>query len=233
MIVSPNPLEAPLAAAQRSLAWAFETFPDRVALSCSFGGASGMVLLDLALALEPRVPVFCIDTELLFPETYALLERVQARYGIQVEMVRPRRTVEQQAADRGPALWARDPDACCALRKVEPLRRHLLNYDAWLTGVRRDQAETRADLRSVEYDDATQVVRIAPLATWSEDDVWAYVAEHDVAVNSLHFEGYPSIGCTHCTRAVRPGESARAGRWAGFDKTECGIQVLGEVEIGL
>lgn len=230
MLQTAHHLDGPVAEARRSLARAFETFPDRVALSCSFGGLSGMVLLDLALAIEPRVPVFCIDTELLFPETYALLERVEARYGIHVEMVRPLRSVEQQAADRGPALWARDPDACCALRKVEPLRRYLRNFDAWLTGIRRDQADTRSDLRDVDYDETNQVVRIAPLARWTEDDVWAYVGAHDISVNSLHFEGYPSIGCTHCTRPVAPGESARAGRWSGFDKIECGIHsIKGEV----
>lgn len=218
-------LSGPVAAAQRTVAWAVDTYPERLTLACSFGGASGMVLLDLALQIDPHLPVFCIDTQLLFPETYSLIERVEARFGIEVELVRPLRTVDEQAADRGPALWARDPDACCNLRKVEPLQRYLRDYDAWLTGIRRDQTSSRTELERVAWDDDAQIVKIAPLATWTEDDVWAYVSEHDVPVNTLHFDGFPSIGCTHCTRRVAPEEHARAGRWAGFDKTECGIHV--------
>jgi phosphoadenosine phosphosulfate reductase len=221
---------APLATAQRVIAQAIESYPGRLTLACSFGGPSGMVLLDIALGLEPRLPVFCIDTELLFGETYALVRRVEERYGIHVDLVRPLQSVAEQAAVHGPALWARDPDACCALRKVEPLKRYLRGYDAWLTGLRRDQTDTRAHLQSVEWDDASQVVRVAPLATWTEDEVWGYVRDHGLEVNSLHFEGYPSIGCTHCTRPVSPTENARAGRWSGFDKTECGIHVFPSTE---
>ncbi len=202
-----------------------EAFPGRVTLSCSFGGPSGMVLLDVALAVEPDLNVFVVDTELLFPETYALIERVERRYGIHVETVRPRESVAEQNAIRGDALWQRDPDACCALRKVEPLRAHLRGYDAWLTAVRRDQSATRAEVPVQSWDQQAQVLKVAPLANWSESDVWAYVNERDVPVNTLHFEGYPSLGCVHCTRRVAPGEHARAGRWAGFDKVECGIHV--------
>jgi len=215
--------------ARRSIAWAAETYPGRVSLACSFGGPSGMVLLDLALGVESRLPVFCIDTELLFPETYALVRRVEARYGIHVDLVRPLRTVAEQATDRGPMLWARNPDACCDLRKVEPLRRYLRSYDAWLTGVRRDQTATRAALRSVDWDEDLEVVKLAPLANWSEDEVWAYVRDRALDVNTLHFEGYPSIGCTKCTRPVAANEDARAGRWAGFEKTECGIHIVGNI----
>ena len=224
--VIPRPLDVPLAAARRTVERALETYPGRLALACSFGGPSGMVLLDIALGIEPGLPVFCIDTELLFPETYALVRRVEARYAIHVDLVRPLQSVAEQAAAHGPQLWARDPDACCALRKVEPLQRYLRAYDAWLTGLRRDQTGTRARLQSLEWDDAAQVVRVAPLATWAENEVWAYVGEHELEVNTLHFEGYPSIGCTHCTRPVGPTEHARAGRWSSFDKTECGIHVF-------
>jgi phosphoadenosine phosphosulfate reductase len=202
-----------------------ENHPGRVALSCSFGGPSGMVLLDIALRVEPSLPVFVVDTDLLFPETYALLERVEAHYGIRVDRVRPLQSVAEQAAAHGDALWTRDPDACCALRKVEPLRRHLRNYDAWLTAVRREQSSTRTAFPEVSYDAANGVVKVAPLAAWSDDAVWDYVAEHGVPVNTLHFEGYPSVGCAPCTRPVAPGEHARAGRWSGFEKTECGIHV--------
>jgi phosphoadenosine phosphosulfate reductase len=184
-----------------------------------------MVLLDLALRIEPQLNVFVVDTELLFPETYALIERVERRYGIKVERVLPEQRVEEQNATHGNELWKRDPDACCDLRKVEPLRTYLRPFDAWLTAVRRDQSDTRTDLAVQAWDENAQIVKVAPLADWSEADVWAYVQEHDVPVNTLHFEGYPSIGCTHCTRRVLPGEHARAGRWAEFDKTECGIHV--------
>jgi phosphoadenosine phosphosulfate reductase len=202
-----------------------DTFPGRTTLSCSFGGPSGMVLLDLALKFEPTLNVFVVDTELLFPETYALIERVERRYGIAVERVRPLQSVEAQNNTRGNALWERDPDACCDLRKVEPLRRHLRGFDAWMTAVRRDQAGTRTEIALQAWDEAAQIVKVAPLADWTEADVWAYVQAHDVPVNTLHFDGYPSIGCTHCTRRVAAGEHARAGRWSGFDKVECGIHV--------
>ncbi len=224
-----RPISTDLAAAvghaNAALKETVDAFPGRVTLSCSFGGPSGMVLLDLALKVEPQLNVFVVDTELLFPETYALIERVERRYGIAVEAVRPRESVAQQNANRGDALWQRDPDACCDLRKVEPLRAHLRNYDAWLTAVRRDQSVTRTEIPVRAWDHAAQVVKVAPLADWSESDVWAYVNEHGVPVNTLHFEGYPSLGCVHCTRRVAPGEHARAGRWAGFDKVECGIHV--------
>ena len=209
------------AAIQRTI----DTFPGRTTLSCSFGGPSGMVLLDLALKIEPALNVFVVDTELLFPETYALIERVERRYGIAVERVRPQESVAVQNVTRGNALWERDPDACCDLRKVEPLRRHLRGFDAWMTAVRRDQGATRTEIPVQAWDAAAQIVKVAPLADWSEADVWAYVQAHDVPVNTLHFDGYPSIGCTYCTRRVAPGEHARSGRWAGFDKIECGIHV--------
>ena len=186
-----------------------------------------MVLLDLALQVDPQLTVFVLDTELLFAETYALLERAERRYGISVVRVRPEQSVAEQNAAHGEALWARNPDACCALRKVEPMRHFLRDYDAWLTAIRRDQSSTRAQTPESTYDAATGVVKVAPLAAWGEEDVWSYVGAHELEVNTLHFEGYPSLGCTHCTRPVAPGEDARAGRWAGLDKTECGIHVGG------
>jgi phosphoadenosine phosphosulfate reductase len=202
-----------------------DTYPGRVTLSCSFGGPSGMALLDLALQIEPQLSVFVADTELLFPETYALMERVERRYGITIERVRPALSVAQQGAVHGDALWARNPDACCDLRKVQPLREHLRDYDAWMTAIRRDQSSTRAALKTRSWDAVAEVVKVAPLADWTEDDVWSYVQERDVPVNTLHFDGYPSIGCTSCTRRVAPDEQRRAGRWSGFEKIECGIHV--------
>jgi phosphoadenosine phosphosulfate reductase len=200
-----------------------ETFPGRVALSVSFGGASGMALLDLTMQVDPRTRVFFVDTELLFPETYALVRRVEAKYGITVDAVTPQQSVAQQSATHGDALWSRDPDACCGLRKVEPLRRYLSDVDAWMTAVRREQSATRAWLPVTSWNEMSSVVKVAPLADWSIDDVWSYIAEHDVPVNTLLHEGYRSLGCTHCTVRTAAGDDERAGRWAGFAKTECGI----------
>jgi phosphoadenosine phosphosulfate reductase len=211
--------------ARAIVAHTLETFPGRVALSVSFGGASGMALLDLVMQLDPSVRVFFVDTELLFPETYALVRRVEERYGITVDAVKPRETVAEQNASQGDALWARDPDGCCERRKVEPLRRYLADVDAWMTAVRRDQSATRAALATTSWNESARVAKVAPLADWTNDDVWAYVAEHDVPVNTLLHEGYRSLGCTHCTARTAPGDDERAGRWAGFAKTECGIHV--------
>jgi phosphoadenosine phosphosulfate reductase len=199
--------------------------PGRIALACSFGGPTGMVILDLALALEPRLPVYFLDTGLLFEETYALVERVRARYGIEPIAVRSESTVAEQAARFGDELWLRDPDACCDLRKVRPQRAFLAAYDAWITGLRRDQSATRREVPFVQRDEDGRE-KIAPLADWSEREVWRYVLARDVPYNPLNDRGYPSVGCTHCTRAIRPGEDARAGRWSGFAKSECGLHPI-------
>lgn len=211
------------AAPEAVLNWAIRTYGTRAALACSFGGPTGMVLLDMALALEPRLPVFYLDTGLLFPETYALIERVSARYGITPIAVHPAMSVAEQALAHGPALWAREPDRCCDLRKVQPQRAFLAGYDAWITGLRRDQASTRRATPVVSWDEQGGLVKIAPLARWSEREIWTYISAHEIPYNPLHDQGYPSIGCTHCTRPVQAGEDMRAGRWAGFAKIECGL----------
>lgn len=207
---------------------ALTRFPGRIALACSFGGPSGMALLDLVLRLEPTLPVYYLDTGLLFPETYALVERVSQRYRIAPIPVRTALSLDAQAEQYGANLWERDPDRCCALRKVEPQRAFLRGYDAWLSGVRRDQSVTRRTLQPFQPDDEN-VMKVAPLYDWTEEDVWAYVNAHSVPVNALHVDGYPSIGCVPCTRAVVPGEDQRAGRWSQFAKTECGLHVRTEV----
>ncbi len=212
--------------AARVLDDALATYRDRIALACSFGGPSGMVLVDMIAKRDARVPVYYLDTGLLFDETYALVERVRERYGIEAIAVRPDLDVEAQNARYGEALWARDPDACCDLRKIEPQRRFLAPYDAWITGIRREQAASRDAIASVDRDAAGATrAKIAPLADWTSKDVWAYVAANDVPYNPLNDRGYPSVGCTHCTRAIAPGEDARAGRWSGFSKTECGLHL--------
>jgi phosphoadenosine phosphosulfate reductase len=208
---------------QEILAWALSAFRGRITLACSFGGPSGMALLDMVMGIDRDVPVFYLDTGLLFPETYALADQAACHYGIAPRAVRPALTCEQQADEHGEALWAREPDRCCALRKVAPQREALNGFAAWITGLRRDQASTRRATPSVSWDATFGLAKICPLVNWSERDVWRYIAAHNVPYNTLHGRGYPSIGCLPCTRAVGPDEDPRAGRWSGFAKTECGL----------
>jgi phosphoadenosine phosphosulfate reductase len=215
-------LGASVASAERIVRETLARHPGRVALACSFGGPSGMALLDLALRVERALPVYYVDTGLLFPQTYALVERVAHRYGIVPLAVAPELSLDAQARALGPELWARDPDRCCALRKVAPNRAFLAGYDAWFTGIRRAQSSARAGIEPFE-DDGAGLLKVSPLFDWSDAEVWAYVNEHGVPVNALHADGYPSIGCVPCTRRPAPGEGGRAGRWAGFAKTECGL----------
>jgi phosphoadenosine phosphosulfate reductase len=209
---------------EQVLGWAFQTFGDEVEMASGFG-VEGMALIDIAVRVNPGLRVFTIDTGFLFPETYHLIERIERRYGIRVERVRTRLTPEEQAEIYGPALWSANPDQCCGLRKVEPLREKLAGLRAWITAIRRDQTAVRASARKVEWDAKFQIVKINPIADWRSDDVWNHVRRHDVPYNPLHDFNYPSIGCTHCTRPVRPGEDPRAGRWSGFEKTECGLHL--------
>jgi phosphoadenosine phosphosulfate reductase len=206
------------------LHWAFESFGSRVQMASGFG-AEGMVLIDIASRINPDLRVFTIDTDFLFPETYRLIEKVEKRYGIQVERVRPRLTPEDQEEVYGPALWSINPDQCCALRKVEPLKEKLATLRAWITAIRRDQTAIRATARKIEWDRKFRLIKVNPIADWTTKDVWNYVHEHNVPYNPLHDRNYPSIGCTHCTRAVQPGEDPRSGRWSGTGKTECGLHL--------
>ena len=206
--------------------WALETFFPDITLACSFGGVSGMVLLDMAMEINPAVSVFYVDTGFLFPETHALRDRAARRYGIRPMAFKADVSVEQQAALHGPELWKVDPDLCCEIRKVGPSEEALAGQHAWMAGLRRDQGTRRKDVAIVAWDIKFNLVKINPLATWTEDDVWDCIRENDVPYNGLHDRGYPSIGCTNCTRAVRPGEDRRAGRWSDFgDKVECGIHI--------
>jgi phosphoadenosine phosphosulfate reductase len=204
------------------LRWAYTTFKNGVAMASGFG-AEGMVLMDMASRVNRKFRVFTLDTEFLFPETYDLIDRVEKRYGIKVERVYSALTPEEQDRRHGPALWKHNPDQCCGLRKVEPLRNKLTELQAWIAAIRRDQTSTRAAARKVEWDTKFQLIKINPIADWTAEMVWSYIRKHEVPYNPLHNRDYPSIGCTHCTRAVQPGESPRAGRWAGFAKTECGL----------
>jgi phosphoadenosine phosphosulfate reductase len=207
------------------LAYAVERYVPRLILACSFG-AEDVALVDMVQRINPQVPLFYLDTDFLFPETYEVRDRIIARYDLQpaqVIQVKSRLTPEQQATQYGEALWLREPDQCCRLRKVESLSQILAGYSAWITGIRRDQAPTRAHAGLVEWDEKFNLVKFNPLAKWTWAEVWAYIRLHDVPYNALHDHNYPSIGCTHCTTPVMPGEDLRSGRWKQFAKTECGL----------
>jgi phosphoadenosine phosphosulfate reductase len=194
-----------------------ETLHPNVALACSFQKEES-VLLHMLLEREPEARVFALDTHVLFQETYAVWREVERRYGIRVEVFEGP-SLGRQAAVHGNALWERNPDLCCAIRKIGPLGAALSGLDGWITGVRRDQAASRAGTPKLGWDDRHELWKASPLADWSDDDVWAYVREHELPVNDLHAQGYASIGCTHCTI---PGPG-REGRWVGSGKTECGL----------
>lgn len=204
-----------------------ERFPGETVLSCSFGGPTGMVALDMVLERDRTVPVYYLDTELLFPQTYDLVDRVAERYGVRPIPVRAPLGVLQQNAQYGNALWERDPDACCNIRKVEPQQAFLKNRSAWITGLRRDQSIERSRTERAVWDPRFEVIRVSPFAYWNEERTWSYVRERGLPYNELNDQGYPSVGCVPCTRAVAIGEDRRAGRWAGSQKTECGLHLQG------
>jgi phosphoadenosine phosphosulfate reductase len=198
-------------------------FPDLV-LASSFG-VEDVVLIDMVHRINPKTPILYLDTDFLFKETYETRDRLIKQYGIAPIQVKSLLTPGQQAEKFGDKLWERRPDECCNQRKVEPLTRALKGYKAWITGIRREQSPTRANAKLVEWDQKFGLVKFNPLARWKTEDVWTYIKQYEVPYNPLHDQNYPSIGCTYCTRPVRPGEDPRAGRWAGFAKTECGLHV--------
>ena len=201
--------------------WAVETFGDGLSVGASFGGPSGMAILHMAAGLKPDVHVFVLDTGYLFEETHQTRERATAALGLtNVQVYAPLLSHEEQAAAYGAALWMRDPDRCCGIRKVEPNQRALAGKSAWIAGLRRDQSDGRAAIPIVARDARFDVVKINPLARWTEKETWAYLVEHDVPYNPLLDQGYVSIGCYNCTV---PGKQGRQGRWEGFEKDECGL----------
>jgi phosphoadenosine phosphosulfate reductase len=204
--------------AERVVEFALERFPGRVALACSFQKEES-VLLDMLFTREPSARVFAIDTGHLFPETYELWREVEQRYGTTIE-----KFAGGEVAD---GLWESNPDLYLAIAKVEPLNRALLDLDCWITGIRRDQSPTRADSPKLAWDEQHELWKANPLADWSDDDCWAYIRERDLPYNPLHDRGYESIGDVHSTQ---PG-AGRAGRWAGMDKTECGIHTTSPAEL--
>jgi len=227
--------EAGLEAAspQAILQWALERWHPRVALACSFG-AEDVVLVDMLAALRPDARVFMLDTARLHDEVYDVAERIRKRYGLTIEIYFPdAEAVEALARESGFYSFRDSIEArkqCCRVRKIEPLRRALSGLDAWITGLRREQSTTRTAVGKVELDQANGgIAKLNPLADWSEQQVWAYIAEHEVPYNALHDRGFPSIGCAPCTRAIAPGEDVRAGRWWWElpELKECGLHPAG------
>ncbi len=207
---------------QEILEWAIKEFHPNIAFACSFG-AEDVALVDMIVKINPETRIFYLDTNLLFKETYETIERVKERYRISPVKYSPALTLEEQAERYGDKLWEKDPNLCCKLRKVEPLKEALKDLAAWITGIRREQSPTRANAKTVEWDKNFGLVKVNPIVRWTTKDVWDYIMEHKVPYNPLHDRNYPSIGCEPCTRPVKPGEDPRAGRWAGFQKKECGL----------
>ena len=204
------------------LRWALREFGPDVALATGFG-AEGCVLIDMVSRITKSARIFYLDTDLLFPETYILRDQLEVRYGIRFERRATHLSLSAQAAAHGELLWGRQPDLCCQLRKVEPLKEMLAGLRAWITAIRRDQTPARARAGIVEPDRKFDLIKINPLATWSISDVWDYIKQHNVPYNPLYDRGYGSIGCAPCTTLVQFGEDPRAGRWRGTCKTECGL----------
>jgi phosphoadenosine phosphosulfate reductase len=212
------------------LAWAWQRFGNRAAIGTSFQGA-GLVMMHLARQNKLNFPAFTLDTGLLFPETLDLKKRLEDFFGFEIESLVPDITVEQQAEANGPELWKRDPDLCCTIRKVFPLRNKLSDLDCWITGLRRQQSETRTSIGVIElyhFDEAANkdIVKLNPMANWSREAVWDYIKQHKIPYNPLQDQGYRSIGCLPCTTKTKNGEDERAGRWTGFKKVECGIHTF-------
>lgn len=215
--------------AQELIKWAFEEFGDTVSLASSFG-AEDVVLIDMVARISPQIPVFTLDTGRLPDATYEVMEKINEKYGISIRPYYPlTEAVENLVAEHGPNLFYKSVELrklCCSVRKIEPLQRALEDLSAWICGLRRQQSVTRTQVKKVEKDEASDsIIKINPLADWTESQIWAYIKENEVPFNRLHDEGYPSIGCQPCTRAVLPGEGVRAGRWwwENPETKECGL----------
>lgn len=214
--------------AEEVLNWALEKFGDKVALATSFG-AEDVVVTDILVKVSPKARIFTLDTGRLPEETYKVWEEIEKKYGIKIEPYFPdTASVEKMITEHGPNLFYQSVEfrrLCCKIRKVEPLHRALSELDAWITGLRREQAVTRATVHKVEYDKGNDIVKINPIADWHEQQVWDYIKKNNVPYNALHDKNYPSIGCEPCTRAIKPGEDVRAGRWwwEEPEKKECGL----------
>jgi phosphoadenosine phosphosulfate reductase len=218
------------AAVEERLAWAWERFGTRAAIGTSYQGA-GLVMIHKAVQAGLPLPIFTLDTGLLFPETLELKRRLENFFEVKIEPLNPEQTPEEQAKEHGPELWNRAPDLCCTMRKVLPLQKKLETLAVWITGLRRQQSDTRQRTQILElyHFDVLRdrnILKLNPMADWTREAVWEYIKANKIPYNPLHDRGYRSIGCQPCTRAVGEGDNERAGRWTGFDKSECGIHTF-------
>jgi phosphoadenosine phosphosulfate reductase len=215
---------------ERVVAWMLRRFAGRRLVVTTGFGMEGCALIDMIAGHGISLPVLYLDTGFLFPETLRLRDRLAARYPhLSFERRSTALTPEAQEHRYGPELWSREPDACCTLRKVEPMREALADVDVWVSGLMRSQSPSRTGIRVVEWDWQYQLLKVSPLASWDRARVWEYVQQHGVPYNELHDRGYPTLGCTHCTRPVTgstTGEYTREGRWAGRSKLECGLHQI-------
>jgi phosphoadenosine phosphosulfate reductase len=210
---------------QQILTWAVANFYPKLTMATAFG-PEGNCIIHMLAEIEPRVRIFNLETGYQFAETLELRERLKRRYGIEVEYIRPETTVEDYEAEYGGPLYVIRPDQCCYDRKVLPLRRAVVGYDAWISAIRKDQTGDRAQASVVHWDAKFDLVKINPLLAWTKQDVWNFILKNDIPYNPLHDKGYPSIGCWPCTAPVGVGEDDRAGRWRGTGKKECGLHVV-------
>lgn len=210
--------------ARSVLEWAYSTYSEQEIVYASSFGAEAIVLIDLIQQIKPDAHIVFLDTGLHFPETYEVIDKIEARFPIlRIERKQPELNLDDQAAQYGSALWKRDPSQCCNIRKVIPLRDTLTAKYAWISGLRREQSSTRAKTEFINKDQKFENIKICPLIYWTWDDVWAYIRERDLPYNTLHDHQYPSIGCFPCTQPLETGGDTRAGRWVGSSKTECGL----------
>ena len=212
------------------LCWCWDYFGDKAAIGTSFQG-SGLVIIDHALRNGCNFPIFTIDTGLLFPETLELKKKLEDFWDVKIQSVHPEQTIEEQKKTMGPELWKTNPDSCCQMRKVLPLQSKLSSLDVWITGLRRGQSDQRKStnvLEMYEFDKLREsyIFKLNPMVNWSREKVWSYIKDHKIPYNTLHDKGYRSIGCWPCTKAISDGQDERAGRWEGFNKTECGIHTF-------
>lgn len=207
------------------LHWTYDHYGDDVIYACSFG-IEGILLIDLISKVKPDANIVFLDTDVLFKETYETIERVKEKYPqLNIELKRPSISLEEQAKLYGDELWKTNPNKCCEIRKIIPLHETLTGAKAWISGLRREQSETRRHVEFINKDNKFQSIKICPLIHWTWKDVWRYVSKHQLTYNPLHDQGYPSIGCAHCTKPAYKMDDLRSGRWAGLNKTECGLHV--------
>ncbi|KIL49657.1 phosphoadenylyl-sulfate reductase [Jeotgalibacillus soli] len=213
--------------ARSVLEWAYSVYQSEKIVYASSFGAEAIVLIDLIQQIKPDAHIVFLDTGLHFPNTYDVIDQIEKRFpSLQIERKQPALTVDEQAQEYGSALWKREPNQCCNIRKVIPLREALTPREAWISGLRREQSPTRAHTEFLNKDDKFQNIKICPLIHWTWDEVWAHIKEKDLPYNQLHDQGYPSIGCFPCTKAVGVDGDSRAGRWSGNTKTECGLHSM-------